>query len=1161
MTFPQLLWSGKKWRHRNLKIPLRLVLTVPFVLLTLGTSGLVGYLSWQNGQRSISRLANQFIGEVEHRTTNHIRSYLETAHLANANHANSIELTSPNSAALEQYLCRQLQLYPSVSATHLSDPQGKFIGIVRNATGQISVHERSTAANASVRAVALDQQCRQGQSLASPGNFDPRDRPWYQAAVRAKQAVWSPIFAWKASPVIGTNAALPVYDAGGKLRYVLGTSLVLSDISKYLRTLEIGRSGQVFIVERNGLFVASSTAKDPVIAAPTGQPKRRSAFETDAPLLKASADYVQQNYGGFQNITQPQQISAQFNRSNYFLQVIPLADPRGIDWLMLIVVPEADFLEQINANTQSTLLLSAGALLGSILIGLWLTRSIVRPIQHLGQISFALSNGDWSGIGYNSPIAELQVLNRSFHRMADQLQQSFDRIKTALQESEEKFTLIFRTSPDPIAIISSDWKYLEVNDAFVQLSEYSRAEIIGRTSVELGFWINLEERDRYLQLLQVEGRVRNGEACFRTRSGRQLVMLMSIENVELQGQTSFVVVTKEISDRKQLELDLQHSQARLNDILASTITAICQFRLDAAGQVNYEYFSPSNVAVFGYTPEELMADPLLWRSQLHPDDREHVLLNMPPQTDEGSFSTEYRFYHKDGTIRWILDSVKFRRDETQTGWIVTGVAIDNTARKQAEQALAESEATKNHILRAIPDLMIWMTADGTCLDFINSDSLPKLYVKLEAIGENSYKLLPPELAQARMNAINQARETGEVIVYEQQLELESEIRHEEVRVVSVGGDRILVIVRDISKRHRAEAALLDSEERFRSAFENASIGMALIALNGRWLKVNPSLCEMLDYSEVELLEMNATAFVHPEDLDHLKQFVEQARLNERHSVQFELRYYSHDRSIAWGRLSLSVVRDSQREPLYYVVQIQDITQQQAIDRLKNEFISVVSHELRTPLTAIQGCLGLLETGVYDNRPEKAKRMLHLAIVNSDRLVRLVNDILDLERLDSGRIELIKEKCDAQELIQRAVEGVSAIADQNAVQLATQPTQLQVWAAPDAIIQTLINLLSNAIKFSAPNSVVSVSVHAQPDAVQFQVKDQGRGIPADKLESIFGRFQQVDVSDARQKGGTGLGLAICQSIVQQHGGNIWAESILGHGSTFCFTLPNPERNYE
>jgi signal transduction histidine kinase len=278
--------------------------------------------------------------------------------------------------------------------------------------------------------------------------------------------------------------------------------------------------------------------------------------------------------------------------------------------------------------------------------------------------------------------------------------------------------------------------------------------------------------------------------------------------------------------------------------------------------------------------------------------------------------------------------------------------------------------------------------------------------------------------------------------------------------------------------------------------------------------------------------------------------------NENRNAQVELRYLCNGGRIAWGLTRLSLVRDFQNQPLYYVVQIQDITDRHAIDRMKNEFISIVSHELRTPLTAIQGFLGLLNTGIYDNKPEKAKWMLQQALTNSDRLVRLVNDILDLERLSAGQVPLVREVCQAEDLMQRAVEGVESIALAANIALSIISTTARVWVSPDAIVQTLTNLLSNAIKFSPPNSVITLSAQPQAGSVLFQVKDQGRGIPADKLETIFERFQQVDVSDARAKGGTGLGLAICQNIILQHDGSIWAESTLGEGSTFYFTLPMP-----
>ncbi|WP_103126349.1 PAS domain-containing sensor histidine kinase [Nostoc cycadae] len=362
------------------------------------------------------------------------------------------------------------------------------------------------------------------------------------------------------------------------------------------------------------------------------------------------------------------------------------------------------------------------------------------------------------------------------------------------------------------------------------------------------------------------------------------------------------------------------------------------------------------------------------------------------------------------------------------------------------------------------------------------------------------------------------------------------------------------VLLDITDLKQAELALRESEERFRHAFYDAPIGMALLGLDQRWLQINPVLGEMLGYSELDFFSLSLFELVHSEDIDQLRQGIEQVLNNKNRSLQVQLRYLCNGGRVAWGLTSLSLVQDFQNQPLYYVLQIQDITEQQAIEQIKNEFISIVSHELRTPLTAIQGFLGLLNTGIYDNKPEKAKRMIQQALTNSDRLVRLVNDILDLERLSSGQVQLVKEVCNATDLMQRAVEEVQPIILTAALTISMIPTTVCVWADPDLIIQTLTNLLSNAIKFSPRNSAITLSAQPQADWVLFQVKDQGRGIPADKLDTIFERFEQVDVSDARAKGGTGLGLAICQSIVQQHGGSIWANSTLGEGSTFYFTLP-------
>jgi PAS domain S-box-containing protein len=258
----------------------------------------------------------------------------------------------------------------------------------------------------------------------------------------------------------------------------------------------------------------------------------------------------------------------------------------------------------------------------------------------------------------------------------------------------------------------------------------------------------------------------------------------------------------------------------------------------------------------------------------------------------------------------------------------------------------------------------------------------------------------------------------------------------------------------------------------------------------------------------------------------------------------------------------------------------ELKQHQSVEKLKDEFIGIVSHELRTPLTSMQGALGLLAMGLMDDEPEQRKQMIEIAASETERLVRMVNDILDLDKLEADGNSLEREWCDAPTLIQRAMDAMIGSAAGAGVDLELDCPPVQILVVPDRLVQTFTNLIGNAIKFSPPNSIVSIAaeiidevlpgssyrfesveVGATPPShqIRFAIKDRGRGIPNDKLDSIFGRFQQVDASDSRDKGGTGLGLAICKSIVEQHQGLIWVESELGRGSTFYVTLPQPMHN--
>ncbi len=263
----------------------------------------------------------------------------------------------------------------------------------------------------------------------------------------------------------------------------------------------------------------------------------------------------------------------------------------------------------------------------------------------------------------------------------------------------------------------------------------------------------------------------------------------------------------------------------------------------------------------------------------------------------------------------------------------------------------------------------------------------------------------------------------------------------------------------------------------------------------------------------------------------------------------------------------------------------DISDRKAIERMKDEFIAVVSHELRTPLTSIHASLKLLATGQLGELSDDGQQMLEVADENTDRLVRLVNNVLDLQRIDADEVAMDRHACDAAKLLEQSAEAMRTLAQQHDIKIQIQSTSLSIWVDPDYIIRTLTNLLGNAVKFSSAGHFVRLSVEPYVDSpvrmteetteeavgelaeetnlktplaaskqALFCVQDDGQGIPSHKLAAIFERFQQVDSSDSREKGGTGLGLAICRKIVEQHGGKIWVESQLGKGSCFYFTVP-------
>jgi PAS domain S-box-containing protein len=368
---------------------------------------------------------------------------------------------------------------------------------------------------------------------------------------------------------------------------------------------------------------------------------------------------------------------------------------------------------------------------------------------------------------------------------------------------------------------------------------------------------------------------------------------------------------------------------------------------------------------------------------------------------------------------------------------------------------------------------------------------------------------------------------------------------------------------ELRERQRTQAALEVSQVQLKDAlrslnfhFENSPLGVVEWNRDFQVIRWSGAAEKIFGWSAGEVLgkHISEWQFVYLEDVERIR--LEVTGLIDG-TIQRSIchnRNYRKDGAIVNCEWYNSALLDEDGQMKSVLSMGLDVTDRDRVERMKDEFISVVSHELRTPLTSIYGALGMLASGSIDPQSDKAKRLVNIAVNSTERLIRMINDILDIERIESGQVRMLKERCTVTDLLTTAVNTVQPLAEQAEVSIVISTIPEFICADADRIVRALTNLLSNSIKFSAPGQTIDCKVEREPGYLLFQVRDRGRGIPADKLESIFERFQQVDSSDSRNHEGTGLGLAISRTIVQQHSGQIWVESVVGEGSTFFFRLP-------
>ena len=733
--------APKKSAHFIGRFKLQTLLTICFVFVVILAICITGLVAFQTSQFAVNELAGKVQDEVSDRITDQLNEYLKTPHLVNQLCLDSIKLghidVHDNSDLISYF--RELSFrFDTIEAICYANQQDGNYTIISKvgAPGLANGTERfygvsNSMTNYSFVEFRLLPDGSLGEKTLTIPDYDPRTRPWYKAAVEAQGPAWTPIYMWLEG-VVSIDAVAPAYTSQGSVMGVMDTSLTLSGIGDFLQQIEISEKGQAFIIDKSGQIIAASTVKEPYRRV-NGELARLSASECNDSVIQKVTHFISDHMGNNTNITTRQQFICDNETEPLLVQISPYQDMYGLDWLIVVVIPESDFMGKIQAHNKTTILILIGSILGTIILCILLARYITRPVLAMNKSAKALAQGDFSSWTDIDRKDELGELSHSFKHMADQLQTMFSSLKA----SEERYLSLFQASADAI-ILCKQFTVLEMNHAAEEMFSLSG-------NIESGKDVSVLFNDIGPAITDmIESSMNAGPEGFESRTisriihGQEQYLNIRVTKVMTDGETLNLVHIRDITIERQAIISFAEKDA-LRDAY-SRVEMILEllpdptFVIDKNGVILF--WNRAMEKLTGYKSEAMIGKgdyeyslaiyplkrPLLIDLALHPETSEEGLYPFIERSDD-FIQTSY-WVDISGKMTFI--SVIAARLYDKNGEVVGAIESlrDITTHKQAEEALLVANKKLN-LLSGI-----------TRHDILNKIMISKAF--LSFLDENEY---------------------------------------------------------------------------------------------------------------------------------------------------------------------------------------------------------------------------------------------------------------------------------------------------------------------------------------------------------------------------------------------------------------------------------------